>query len=489
MRSLPARSIERSLALGALAGSLAAATVAAMAETLGEGLSPIARPNAMAFGAVILIGAALGAGFGALVRRHQFGIGENLFWGMSYGVFWWVLGRLTLLPLILTGAFTWDLSAAQMSVPELVALLVHGSLTGLLLALVEVRLVIARIPSWGTLARGTLVGLSGAWFLGKMLSAQKHLVPMGAMMPGIPEAGQQLAAWVVVFLIGAAAGLIYAALYPTATAGLGVSAVRGVAYGFMWWVLGALTLLPVISGQGVGWSLDHVRVEFPTLPAFILFGSLITLLFRSLEGIVRVLLAEDSYSPRTEGPAIQAIRALGQGAAAGVAGGAIFTAVMFQVGFLPQVASLVGSGSAWTGFGVNFVIGLLVGMSYGLLFRRQSFDLSSALGWGLAYGFLWWIFGPLTLMPVLLGSTPQWDAVAAAGAFPALVGHLGYGAALGVVFYLLEARDRPWWLSRSDSEAERIAQRQEQILSSAPAIWVLIVMIALLLPVLLGTSV
>jgi hypothetical protein len=107
----------------------------------------------------------------------------------------------------------------------------------------------------------------------------------------------------------------------------------------------------------------------------------------------------------------------------------------------------------------------------------------------LSYGFLWWIFGPLTLMPVLLGSTPQWDVTGAAGAFPALVGHLGYGAALGVVFYLLEARDRPWWLSRSDSEAERIARRQEQILSSAPAIWVLIAMIALLLPVLLGTSV
>ena len=57
---------------------------------------------------------------------------------------------------------------------------------------------------------------------------------------------------------------------------------------------------------------------------------------------------------------------------------------------------------------------------------------------------------------------------------------------LGLTFYLLEARDRPWWLSRSDSEAERIARQKEQILTSAPAIWVLVVMIALTLPVLLG---
>jgi len=486
--SQPARSVGQSLALGALAGSLAAVMVGAMTETLGEGTSPLARPNLMIFGAIILAGAALGAGFGALVRRHRYGIGENLFWGMSYGVFWWVLGRLTLLPLIMTGAFSWDLSAAQASFPELVALLVHGSLTGLLLALIEVPLVITKVPSWGTLGRGTLVGLSGAWFLGKLLESQKHLVPMGAMIPGVSDARQELAAWVVVFLIGATAGVFYAVLYPTATAGAGVSAVRGVAYGFIWWVLGALTLLPLISGQGVGWSLDHVRVEFPTLPAFILFGSLVTLLFGLLGGIVRILLAEDFYAPRTEGPAIQAIRALGQGAAAGVAGGAVFTAVMVQIGFLPQVASLVGSGSARTGLVIHFVIGLLIGMSYGLLFRRQSFDLSSALGWGLAYGFLWWVLGTLTLMPVFLGLAPQWDAAAVAGAFPALIGHLGYGACLGLIFYLLEARDRPWWLSRSESEAARIAQRQDQILSSAPAIWVLIAMIALLLPVLLGAG-
>ena len=91
----------------------------------------------------------------------------------------------------------------------------------------------------------------------------------------------------------------------------------------------------------------------------------------------------------------------------------------------------------------------------------------------------------LTLMPIFLGSTPQWSASAAALAFPALIGHLGYGATLGLTFYVLEAHDRPWWLSRSQSEAERIAQQKEQILSSAPAIWVLIVMIALTLPVLL----
>ena len=49
---------------------------------------------------------------------------------------------------------------------------------------------------------------------------------------------------------------------------------------------------------------------------------------------------------------------------------------------------------------------------------------------------IWWILGALTLMPILLGSKPQWTASAAAEAFPVLIGHLGYGASLGVVFLL-----------------------------------------------------
>ncbi len=407
---------------------------------------------------------------------------------MTYGVFWWVLGQLTLLPLLLGGAFAWDLSAAQFNFPGLVGFLVHGSITGLLFALFRLRNIEGTAPSLGALGRGALVGLVAARILGVLLDAQDHLVPMGAMMSGILENNERLAAWIIIYGIGAMAGLVYTALYPTPMEGAGVSAIRGAAYGFFWWGLGGLTLLPLLTGQAMGWSHEHVRTEFPTLSGFILFGSALALLYRWFEGLVRLLLAEDVHTHDLEGPGVQFIRALGRGAASGLVGGAVFTLVMLQIGFLPQVASLVDSASPRSGLLVHFAIAVLIGMSYGVLFRRQSFDLSSALGWGMAYGFLWWILGALTLMPVFLGSGPQWAASTAAETFPALVGHLGYGASLGVAFFLLEARDRPWWLSRSQSEAERIAQRQEQILTSAPAIWVLIVMIALMLPVLLGTG-
>jgi uncharacterized membrane protein YagU involved in acid resistance len=159
---------------------------------------------------------------------------------------------------------------------------------------------------------------------------------------------------------------------------------------------------------------------------------------------------------------------------------------MVVTGYLPTVARLVGSDSQVTGVAVHLVISFLIGASYGLLFRRQSYDDGSALGWGVAYGFVWWFLGALTLLPILLGGSPQWSAAAVAETFPSLIGHLAYGAALGLTYVRLETRVRPWWLSRSEAETVRAYAAREQLLSSAPALWAFVVLIALTMPVLVG---
>jgi hypothetical protein len=479
-------SLISSLATGAIAGALSGVTIGLLLQVSGSVMFfPSQSPLATVLTST-LSGAALGAGFGLLIHRQRPGAGENLFWGMSYGIFWWVLGQLTLVPWVLYGSFTWDLATAQSSFPELIGFLVFGSLTGLFLALIRLRSHALSLPNAGTLMRGVLAGLPAAWILGSLLDSQGHLVPMGAMMPLLFGDRLALAAWIIILAIGAISGAIYAGFYPRPTDGTGVALTRGAAYGFFSWSLGALTVLPLLTGQGVGWSLEHVRTEFPTLPGFILFGSILSVLHQGLYRSGQLLLSEDIASPHFEGPGIHVIRALGRGAVAGLVGGGLFTLIMFQVGYLPTVANLIGSSSTRAGLLVHFLIAIAIGMTYGLFFRRQSFHLTSAVGWGLTYGFIWWILGSQTLMPVLLGGDPQWDVSAASAAFPALVGHFAYGLGLGLVFHILEARDRPWWRSRSESEAQRIRQRKEQILSSAPAIWVLIVMIALILPVLLG---
>jgi hypothetical protein len=245
--------------------------------------------------------------------------------------------------------------------------------------------------------------------------------------------------------------------------------------------------MPLLSGAGLPWSLDAARPYFSALIGLLLFGAAAALLYGWLDAFARLFLGDVVLGRDEEGVGIQSLRAAARGMVGGLLGGLVFTLVMVQIGFLPMVASLIGSSSITTGFFVHLGIALFVGASYGLLFRGRSFDLGSALGWGVCYGFFWWVLGALTLMPVLLGGSPSWTAEAAAGLTASLVGHLAYGASLGIIFHLMEARYSPWWIPLGQAQAARALGRQEQVLTSAPALWVMVAVIALTLPIVLAT--
>jgi uncharacterized membrane protein YagU involved in acid resistance len=476
------RKLKEGLMWGAVAGGIG--SLALQAAT-----SMIAGPPGSILVNVIgqtVIGGVGGAAFGMLMSRQRPGAGEMLLWGTTYGLLWWLFGSLTLMPLIREGAITWDIHTAQASLPALLGSLLYGIITGLLLAALWGDMRQARASLRGPLVRGALAGLLGGWLLGALLNVQNDMMPMNDVLPDMMESQTRTVAWLITLLVGLLAGVLFAWLYPSPPDGSGAALMRGNAYGFIWWVVGAQTLVPLLSGDGLAWSLAAVRDDFETLPGYLLFGAGVALFYQWLDRLTHLFFADDLGRHDQEGLGTQGLRALVRGMAAGLLGGLLFTLVMVQVGYLPSVASLIGSASAVTGLVVHLIIASAIGMSYGLLFRLQSYDLGSALGWGVSYGFFWWILGSLTLMPVLAGSPPQWTVSAAAEAFPALVGHLAYGGGLGIAIYLLEVRGIPWWQSRSEVEAARIARRQEQILTSAPAIWVLIVAVALTLPVILG---
>jgi uncharacterized membrane protein YagU involved in acid resistance len=257
-------------------------------------------------------------------------------------------------------------------------------------------------------------------------------------------------------------------------------------YGFAWWVLAGLTLLPVLDGAGLDWSLSAARAAVATFPGYLLLGAGTAMAFRWLSSLLRAFFVDDLRRLNEEGAGARGLRVGGRGALSGLVGGLLFTLVMLRIGFLTTVAHLVGTDSVLTGFLVHLLIAQAIGISYGVLFGRRSYDLASALGWGLSYGFFWWILGDLTLLPVLLGVPPQWDAGDLAAAFPALVAHLAYGAGLGVTYHRLEIRTRFWWITRNEVETARLALQREETLGSAPALWALVVVIALMVAVLVG---
>ena len=416
------------------------------------------------FGVHVVIATILGAGFGVLIRHQHSGAGEALFWGLTYGALWWFLGPLTLMPLLTGGFLAWDVHSAQEAFASLLGHLLYGASMGLALAaLMRRQIARASAVNVGAAIRGALAGVAAAW----LITAVANLPP-GALP------------------VGVAAGVVFALFYPRPLDGIGPGLIRGTVYGFFVWMAGVLTVMPLVEGRGVTWSLEQARAAFGTLPGYLLIGATMAFAYQWLDGMMRLLFADMRTGHEQEGAGTEGLRAVARGAVAGLAGGLLFAVILARVGMLPSVAALVGSRSPATGLLAHLGIAVVIGAAYGLLFRRQSFDLSSALGWGVSYGFLWWILGPLTLMPILLGRPPLWTVEAAAALFPSLIGHFAYGAGLGVVFHLLEASQNPWWIPRSRAEATRVGHRKQQLLTSAPALWTLVVVIALVLPVLLG---
>jgi uncharacterized membrane protein YagU involved in acid resistance len=431
----------------------------------------------------LIIGAVLGAGLGAVCHWQRPGAGETIFLGVAYATLWWYLGPLTILPVILGEGPVWDIAALQAQFPGLLGHLLYGASAGAVLALL-------REPHWArrgaarmggrTLLRGALAGLAAAW----LLSAGPQRQGAPSLLPVIPTASGSLPQLAITFGLGPLIGMGYSLLYPRVAERAGPALIRGQAYGFVLWIVGYLTALPLVQGGGLPWSLTQARAGFEALPGLLLLGALVALFSQWLGALSRLLLSDDTRT--YDRPGGRGLAGLRRDVLAGLLGGALFTLVMAQSGFLSTAARLVGSDAVLTGLLVHLLVSAGIGVTYGLLFRQQSYNSVTALGWGISYGFFWWIAGPLTLLPIALGGGAQWSAEAAASGFTSLIGHLAYGAGLGLVFHRLEARLNPHTMTLAGAQATAARSRREQLLAAAPALWSVMTVIILTVPIVLG---
>ena len=135
-------------------------------------------------------------------------------------------------------------------------------------------------------------------------------------------------------------------------------------------------------------------------------------------------------------------RNIALGVYGGLAGGVVFGAMMGMMGMLPMIGKMVGHPSVVTGFIVHLINSAIIGAGFAVLFGRLVSGIGSGLLNGLLYGGVWWLLGPLTLMPLFMGMGlgVNWNAAAAVTMLPSLVGHLLFGAILGVGYAWLRLR-------------------------------------------------
>jgi uncharacterized membrane protein YagU involved in acid resistance len=440
--------------------------------------------------ASVVTGAALGGLYGVLfallAARRAVSPGAGLLWGLGYAFLLWLAGPAGLFPLLGGAKPMGMLDTARANFPELVAyLLCFGLPLGLTLGILgglhplpgQRRFSVPR-----ALVVGGAAGVVGGWAFGKWMAQVNFYL----VIAGLIDSNSVMVGMTLHYVIAAVIGACFGVLFQRDVRGFGSSLGWGLAYGFFWWFLGPLTLLPILQGSTPDWSYERGAALFGSLVGHAIYGLLLGLIYAALDRLwVGFFYSSDPLNREVEGPGTRTLRSLGWGAAASLAGGLLFSLVMVATGFLPQVANLVGGTSPALGFVVHMGISTLIGMSYGVLFNYEASDFGSGVAWGLVYGLAWWFIGPLTLLPILLGGSFTWTTEAAGAALPSLIGHLIYGSATACAFLLLKRRHAAW-LRLDPRIAAREARRQRPVGTPAPALWLFVLGLGVMLPIMLG---
>jgi len=435
----------------------------------------------------VLLGGSYGLIFALLCRSRAVSPGAGLLWGLGYSFILWLAVPAGIVPVLMGGMPSMGmLDTARAHFPELVAyVLCFGTPLGVALGTwggLQPKPGQARFSFSRAIVVGGLAGIFGGWAFGKWM-AQVNFYPLVAGLAGSdsPMVGETLH-FIFAVIIGASFGV----LFQRDVRGYGSSLGWGVGYGLLWWFLGPLTIMPLWQGNRLDWSSQRGSALFGSLVGHIVYGLIVGLIYAAVDRLwVRFFTESDPINREPEGPGSRVLHSLGYGAAASLVGGLLFTLVMLAIGLLPKVANLVGGSSLLLGFVVNMVISALIGMSYGLLFQHEAPDFGSGVAWGLLYGLIWWFIGPLTLLPIMLGGTFSWTVGTAAELLPSLIGHLIYGAATAIIFLALERRHADWLLL-DPRIAAREARRRRPVGTPAPALWLYVLGLGVLLPILLG---
>jgi len=435
----------------------------------------------------LAVGGLFGLAFGFFFARRATSAGAGLIWGLSAAFLMWLVFPAGMRPIFAAGFHSMAaLGDARDEFPLLVGYLVClGMPVGLALGIRGGLRPTAADPHfhWGrAIVAGGLAGLLAGFIFDRWMSAGDYF----PLLAGVNELPSRTVSMGLQFGIAVLMGVIFGILFQRDVRGYGSCMGWGVGYAILWWFLGPLTLLPLITRTPLDWSADNGSAVFGSLIGHILYGMILGVTYATLDKMwVRLFIQSDPLNREAHGPGLRVLQSLGWGALAGFAGGIVSSPIMLQTGVLSKVAGIDTSLTNLHGLALHLLVSASIGMSFGLLFRNESPNLGSGIAWGWLFGLMWWYLGPLTLLPLMLTGVCDWSTDAASALLPSLIGHLIFGAVTAYVFLRLENRYMRWLLLDP-----RIAMREKRRVrpfgTPAPALWFMVLGLGVLLPILLG---
>jgi hypothetical protein len=233
--------------------------------------------------------------------------------------------------------------------------------------------------------------------------------------------------------IGGTFGLMFGMLFARRATTAGAGLIWGLAVAFLMWLVFPAGLIPLFTKEVHSMAeLGDARDQFPLLVGYLVcIGMPVGLVLGTRGGV---------HSNKSDA-AFNWTRAIVAGGLAGLLGGFIFDRWMSSGEFFPLLSGLSDLPSRTSNLTLQFVIAVVMGVIFGLLFKRDVRSYGSSMGWGVGYATLWWFLGPLTIFPIFSGTALDWSSDRGSAMFGALVGHILYGLILGVSYATI---DRIW---------------------------------------------
>jgi hypothetical protein len=233
-------------------------------------------------------------------------------------------------------------------------------------------------------------------------------------------------------ILGASFGLLFGLFFSRRATSPGAGLIWGVATALLVWIVLPAGILPLSHSGDSSSMLSDARTSFPQLVAFLVCLGMPV-------GVTLGIWGE--FHSRTNQSKFSWVRAIVAGGLAGAIAGFVFSQWVSSGNYFPLLAGYGELASRTATLTLHYLIALLIGATFGVLFQRDVRGYGSSMAWGLGFGIFWWFLGPLTLSHLAAGLPLDWSAEQGTELFGSLVGHILYGLMLGFTY---AAFDRFW---------------------------------------------
>src|SRR5262249_34923128 len=235
----------------------------------------------------------IGVTFSFLFQADVRGYGSSMSWGAAYGMLWWFLGPLTILPKWQGHTLDWSYQRGGALFGSLVGHIIYGLLVGLIYGAFD-RLWVGFIRNSDPINRepegpgsralhsvgyGAAASVVGGSLFTVVLLVTGSLQPMANILGGSSPAFGAITTMIVSAFIGMSYGLLFRHEAPD-----GGSAVAwGMVYGLLWWFIGPMTLLPILLVGSFTWTTGTATALLPSLVGHLIYGAATALTLLALE--------------------------------------------------------------------------------------------------------------------------------------------------------------------------------------------------------------